>query len=412
MPAPRAASTPGPVPEPERATFSQVFAVGEFRALWVAQVLSVAGDQLARIALTLLVYNRTGSPLLAAATFAASVVPTFIGGLALSGLADRLPRRQVMIVCDLLRAGLVAIMAVSGIPIAVLVCLLFAVTLVGAPFSAARAALYPEILVEDRFVLGQAITLTTIQFAQVLGFATGGVIVGLFGIRSSLLIDVATFVASALITRLWVRSRPASGAGPVRAGWSASGLRAGFRLVFGDGRLRIPLLLGWLGAFYNAPEGIAAPLARSHGGGAIAVGMLLAALALGASVGAITFSRFVQPARRLRWMGPLATMACAVLVLFVFRPPLPVALLILVLSGLCDSYQVAASAAFVRAAPAEQRSQAFGIAQGGMSLGQGVAMVLAGVAAQRYAPDMVIAVFGAIGAVAAVVIGLTRAGTS
>src|SRR5260370_26398313 len=98
---------------PPRATFGAVFAVGEFRALWLAQVLSVAGDQLARVALTLLVFDRTHSALLAAVTFAASVVPTFVGGFTLSGLADRLPRRAGMIACDLMRVVLVVVMAVS-----------------------------------------------------------------------------------------------------------------------------------------------------------------------------------------------------------------------------------------------------------------------------------------------------------
>ena len=70
------------------ARFGEVFSDGEFRALWLAQVLSVGGDQLARVALTLLVFDRTGSPLLAAVTFAASVVPTFVGGITLAGLAD------------------------------------------------------------------------------------------------------------------------------------------------------------------------------------------------------------------------------------------------------------------------------------------------------------------------------------
>src|SRR6266699_1513753 len=124
---------PPSVPVPPRATFGAVFAVGEFRALWLAQVLSVAGDQLARVALTLLVFDRTHSALLAAITFAASVVPAFIGGITLSGLADRLPRRRVMIACDLARVVLVAVMAISGMPIAVLVGLLFLVTLIGAP---------------------------------------------------------------------------------------------------------------------------------------------------------------------------------------------------------------------------------------------------------------------------------------
>ena len=393
---------------PSRATFGAVFAIGEFRALWLAQVLSVAGDQLARVALTLLVYGRTHSALLAAVTFAASVVPAFIGGITLSGLADRLPRRRVMIACDLLRVVLVAVMAVSGIPIAVLVALLFLVTLVGAPFLSARAALYPDILTGDLYVLGTAVTLTTLQFAQVLGFAVGGAVVAFFGFRVSLLIDAATFAISALITCIWVRSWAAARPAVKRGSGARDGLLAGLRLVFGHPALRIPMLLGWLAAFYNLPEGVAAPLAAALGGGAVAVGFILAAPALGASVGAIAFSRFVAPARRVRWMTPLAVAACGVLVLFVFRPPLPIALLVLGVSGIFDCYQLAANASFVAATPVPQRSQAFGIAQGGMSLGQGLAMVMAGAAAERFHPSFVIAAGGAVGAVAAVAIAFTR----
>src|SRR5215472_8757128 len=396
---------------PPKATFAAVFAITEFRALWLAQVLSVTGDQLARVALTLLVYDRTGSALLAAVTFAASVVPAFIGGITLSGLADRLPRRQVMIACDLIRVVLVAVMAISGIPIAVLVVLLFLVTLIGTPFLSARAALYPDILTGDLYVLGTAVTLTTLQFAQVLGFAVGGAVVGFFGVQVSLLIDAATFALSALITCIWVRSRPAAHAAAGHGSGEGGGLVAGLRLVFTTPALRIPMLLGWLAAFYNVPEGVSAPLAAAVGGGAVAVGLILAAPALGASVGAIALSRFVAPARRIRWMSPLAVMACGVLVLFVFHPPLPVALALLGISGLFDCYQLAANASFVAATPARQRSQAFGIAQGGMSLGQGLAMVIAGATAEHYAPSFVIAGSGALGAVAAIAIAVSRART-
>jgi MFS family permease len=374
-------------PEPSKATFGAVFSIGEFRALWLAQVLSVVGDQLARVALTLLVYDRTRSALLAAVTFAASVVPAFLGGITLSGLADRLPRRRVMIACDLIRVALVAVMAVSGMPIVVLVVLLFLVTLVGAPFLSARAALVPDILTGDLYVLGLAVTLTTLQFAQVLGFAVGGAVVGFFGFRDSLLIDAATFAVSALITGIWVRSRPAAQVVAARESRIGGGVLAGLRLVFTSPALRIPMLLGWLAAFYNIPEGVSVPLAATLGGGAVAVGFILAAPALGASVGAVAFSRFVAPATRVRWMSPLAVMACGVLILFVFRPPLPVALALLAVSGLFDCYQLAANASFVAATPARQRSQAFGIAQGGMSLGQGAAMILAGAAAGHFAPS-------------------------
>jgi MFS family permease len=376
--------------------------------LWLAQVLSVAGDQLARVALTLLVFDRTHSPLLAAVTFAASVVPAFIGGIALAGLADRLPRRQVMITCDLMRAVLVVVMAISGIPIPVLVALLFLVTMVGAPFLSARAALYPDILAGDLYVLGTAVTLTTMQFAQVMGFAAGGAVVAFFGVRASLLIDAATFVVSAVITRIWVRRWPAARAVPADDPGSDGGLLAALRLVFTSPALRIPMLLGWLAAFYNIPEGVSAPLAATLGGGAVAVGFILAAPAFGASVGAVAFSRLVDPPTRVRWMSPLAAVASGILVLFVFHPPLPVALVLLGLSGIFDCYQLAANASFVSATPARQRSQAFGIAQGGMSLGQGVAIVVAGALAEHYAPSLVIAASGAVGALAAIAIAVSR----
>jgi len=358
------------------------------------------------------VYDRTRSALLAAITFAASVVPAFIGGITLSGLADRLPRRRVMIACDLTRVVLVVVMAISGIPIAVLVVLLFLVSLIGAPFLSARAALVPDLLVGDLYVLGTAVTLTTLQFAQVLGFAVGGAVVGVFGVRVSLLIDAATFALSALITFIWVRSWPAVRAVSDREAHAepdaAGGLLAGLRLVFTSPALRIPMLLGWLAAFYNIPEGVSAPLAAALGGGAVAVGFILAAPAFGATVGAIAFSRFVTPEKRVRWTSPLAVAACGVLILFVFRPPLPIALMVLAVSGLFDCYQLAANASFVAATPARQRSQAFGIAQGGMSLGQGIAMVVAGAAAEHFAPYFVIAASGAVGVVAAIAIAFGR----
>jgi MFS family permease len=385
-----------------------VFAVGEFRALWLAQLLSVFGDQLARVALTILVYARTGSALLAAVTFVVSIVPTFIGGITLAWLADRYPRREVMIVCDLARCVLVLVMAISGMPLAALVVLLFVVTFVGAPFTAARAAVYPDILDEKKYVVGTAITLTTNQFAQVIGFVAGGTITGFLGTRTSLIVDAATFAVSAVIVRVWVRSRPApavaadSGKGNGRS----AGVIRGARLVFGNPALRTPMLFGWLAAFYNAPEGVVTPLARTLGGGAITVGVILAAQATGETVGAILFSRFVAPSSRLRLMGPLAIASCAFLILFVARPAMWLTLLILVISGICAAYQIAANAAFVQATPREQRSQAFGIAQGGISLGQGAVMILAGAAAETVRPETVIAICGGIGVIAAVILAI------
>jgi MFS family permease len=411
LPPANPARVSAPATAASQATFGEVFAVGEFRALWLAQILSVAGDQLARVALTLLVFDRTGSPLLAAVTYVASLIPLALGGVALSGLADRLPRREVMICCDLGCAALAASMALPGMPIPVLIGLLYLLALISAPFNSARAALYRDILAGDRYVAGVAVTLTAVQFAQVLGFAAGGAVVAFLGVRTALLADAATFLVSAAIIRVWVRARPPARAGPHPDAAPRPGRFTAVRLTFSDPALRTPMLFGWLAAFYYIPEGVSAPLAGSLGGGAIAVGLILASQAFGASVGAIAFSRFVAPARRVRWMGTLAMAACGILIAFVFRPPLPIALVILTVSGIFDCYQLAANASFVTAAPEQHRSGTFGVAQAGITLGQGTAMILAGAAAQTHSPSSVIAAGGAIGVLCGAAVAVSHART-
>ena len=83
-----------------RSSYREVFAIGEFRALWSAQVLSFAGDQFAQVAIAILVYRQTHSAFLTALAYALTYVPPIAGGLLLSGLADLFPRRRVMIACD------------------------------------------------------------------------------------------------------------------------------------------------------------------------------------------------------------------------------------------------------------------------------------------------------------------------
>lgn len=373
----------------------------------------MAGDQLARVALTVLVYARTASALLAAVTFVASVLPMFVGGVTLGGLADRFPRRTVMITCDLARCALVLLMVVPGMPVPALVVLLVLVTLASGPFAAARSATLPDVLDGEKYVLGQTVTLTTSQFAQVIGFGAGGAVVGFLGTGTSLVIDAMTYVLSAVIVRLWVRHRGRprgeAGDGTAPGGGAVAGdggLWNVARVVFGTRALRLPMFFGWLAAFYNAPEGVAAPLAAGMRGGAATVGVILAAQVLGETFGMLVIGRLLPPAARRRWMGPLAVATCAVLTVFAAGPGLGAAVFVLAASGAFGGYQPAASAAFVSAVPSRMRGAAFGIAQGGMSLAQGVVMIVAGAAADAFTPSDVTATVGAIGAVCAVAVAI------
>ena len=388
---------------PPRATYRDVFAVREFRALWFSEILSVAGDRLALVALTLLVYDRTQSSLLAALAYAAGYLPWVIGGLFLADVADRYPRRTVMVACDVVRAVLVAAMAVPGVPLLALVALLFATTMFTPPFESARAAITPDILQGERYVLGTAVIQTTFLAAQVAGAAGGGVAVAFVGTRPALVIDAATFVLSGLLIAIGIRARPAARPETVGSSpWARTG--QGFRLVFGDPALRTLLLLGWLVAFYTVPEGVAAPYANRLGGGSIATGVVLASTVFATTIATPLFTRFVRARQRLWMMGPLAVLTCATLVLTALHPGLVVSLVIFSLSAAFGTYQIAANTAFVVRVPNERRSQAFGLANMGVVVGQGAAFVAAGAAAVVISPAAVIAISGAIGAVIAIVL--------
>ncbi len=123
---------------PAGRNLSAVFRLPEFRAVWTADVLSVAGGQLARVALTVLVFDRTNSAAWAAGTYALTFLPAIVGGVVLSGLADRFRRREVMLACDLLRSGPVVLMAIPGVSLPLLCGLLVLVVLLGAARPAAR----------------------------------------------------------------------------------------------------------------------------------------------------------------------------------------------------------------------------------------------------------------------------------
>jgi len=389
-----------------RATFRDVFGVAEFRAVWFSEILSVTGDRLALVALTLLIYDRTKSPLLAALTYASGYLPWVISGLFFADLADRQPRRTVMVACDAVRAVLVGAMALPHMPLAALVILLFATTMFAPPFDSARAAVTADILTGERYALGTSVTQTTFMAGQILGAAGGGVAVALIGVRPSLVADAATFVLSGLLIGFGTRLRPAA-ARPETAGRSSwARTIQGFRLVFGDPALRTLLLFGWLMAFYLVPEGIAAPYAARLGGGPIAAGLILASTALATAVATPPFTRFVRPRRRLALMGPLAVLACATLILTALRPGLGASLVIFSLSAAFAVYQIAANTAFVVRVPDGRRAQAFGIANMGVVVGQGAAFVAAGAATDWFSPAAVIAVAGGLGAVLACVLTL------
>jgi MFS family permease len=387
----------------KQASYREVFAIREFRGLWVAQVMSYAGDQFAQVAIAILVYRQTGSPLLTALAYALTYLPS-IGGPLLSGLADLFPRRRVMIVCDVIRAGLVAAMAVPSMPFAGLCGLLFCTVLLGAPFSSARSALLPDILPGDKFVAGSAIGNISFQASQILGFVAGAAVVAALNPYRTLATDALSFVLSAVIVAGWVKRRrsPHRGPGKRPSLWAVS--RDGLTMVFGNPVLRMLLLFGWLAGFCIVPEGLAAPYAHSLNGNALDVGLLMAAMPFGTVIGAFAFGRLVPPSGRIRMMGCLAMGSCAPLIGSAFNPPLWAVLTLWALAGAGGAYQLAAAAAFVQTVAPEGRARAFGLAQSGLLAVQGLGILAGGAVASIIGAPVAVGLAGLLGLCAAAIL--------
>lgn len=382
--------------EPRPATYREVLGVAEFRALYAANLLSALGDQIARIALALLVFERSESPLLAALSYAVTYLPWIIGGPVLSPLADRLPRRRVMIACDVFRALLVGSMALPDLPLWSLFVLLLTASVLTPPFDAARAATVPDVLEGDRYVVGSSLTNITNQLVQVIGFATGGAVVAAVGARGTLLFDALTFAVSAVLLWWGVRQRPAADPGG-RPRLVADTVE-GARTVFGDPVLRAILLLAWVGAaFAVVPEGLAVAYAQSLGKGDVATGFLTAAIPAGVVVGAVVIGRLVAPARRLRLILPLAVLTFVPLTVTFLHPPVVWACALWAVTGVGMAFQLPANAAFVAALPAASRGRAFGLAQSGLQVFQGIALAGAGALAEVVPVEVAVGAAGVAG---------------
>lgn len=381
----------------------------EFAALFTAETLSVVGDQMARLAVALLVFAQTSSPLAAAATYASSYLAWLLVGPVLAAVADRLPRRAVMVSCDVVRAALVAALVVPGLPVAVVFAVLIVVGLLAPLFDAARSSLLADVLEGERYAVGNALIGTFAQAGQLSGFLLGGLLVAGLGTRGTLLVDALTFVASAVLCRIRLVERE-SDAEAAREDFGAE-LAAGTRLVLGRRDLRT--LLGWgllVSAVTIPPEGLAVPVARAAGGGSLAAGVLTAAVPAGFVIGSWLLLRLPQ-ARRRALFPTLVLLSCAALALTALLHTLALIAVAWFVAGTGTALQTVANSAFVQAVPRELRARAFGVAATALMTVQGAVLLAAGgladVVGAREAVTVVAGVAAAVLA-AAVIPGLKQ----
>nr|WP_213453375.1 MFS transporter [Micromonospora sp. NBRC 107566] len=382
------------------ATFREVFASREFGALYLASAISWFGDYLARAAVTGLVYEKTSSVALSAATFALSYAPWIVGGPFLAALAERLPFRRVMVFCDVLRMLLISAVALPFLPIPALLGLLFLTALLNPPAQAARSALIPVLLTGDRLVVGLALNITTGQIAQFTGYAVGSLLVPV-NPRLALIVDGFTFLISAVLLRVGLREHPSL----LPAEEERHLLRDtvdGFRVVFGTRILRAIAILVFSSMLVAAvPDGLAAAWAAevsSDGARGVSQSVIMAAHHVGYVLAGLIIGRLVRPAMRRSLIRPFAVLAPLALVPAVLNPPVAGIALMSACCGFATAGMLpAANGLFVQVLPAAYRARAFGVMQSGVQIMQGVGVMATGLLADRLSLPMVVGLWSLAG---------------
>jgi MFS family permease len=227
---------------------------GSFSALWTGQLISLLGDRIHQVALAFVVLNATGSPIAVGAVFLVATLPNLLFGPIAGTLVDRWDHREVMIVSDLLRAGVVILIPVAVVTnVALAYPLVFLVTTISIFFRPARGAILPRLVSGDDLVAGNSAMWVAETFADVGGYVLAGLFVALLGDQLPLAFwaDGITYIASAiLIASISVAplKRVAREAGEKTAGFMAE-LREGWHFLRGEPVLLANTLQATVGQF-------------------------------------------------------------------------------------------------------------------------------------------------------------------
>jgi Na+/melibiose symporter-like transporter len=375
------------------ATYRSVLRRREMPAILTAHAISLTGSVAAEVALSVLIFHRTSSPLLSSLTLACAFVPQAFSALLLSGFADRFPPRRLLVACDLLCALLIAGMVVPGTPVAVLLLLAAGTGVLTPLFGGARAAALADVLDDASWVLARSMLRIISQTALLAGFALGGLALAVVGSRTLLVADVVSFVGSALLLRFGTSERPARGSKApqqVRAGLRATAV------VLRQAPLRRLLLMTWLpSAAVSSLDALATPYASGLQHGATAIGLLLAAAALGSILGELLGVR-LRIAERPQLVVPVACLTGLGLGLYAFHPPMAVAIGLNVLACLGGAIGQSLDQQLLTQLPEQLRGHVLSL-QNGLLMGiQGVAIALAGALAEVVPTHQVLAVAGVL----------------
>lgn len=367
-------------------TYRELLRTPEFTPLFLTVSAQVAAMTVSGLALSMLVYAATGSPLLSALAMFGPSLAQAIGATTLLSAADRLPPRAAMTGVALAFCLGTAALAAPGLPLPAIFAIILVLGLIGSVGGGVRYGLLNEILPADGYLIGRSLVNMSVGVMQIGGFAAGGLLVSVLSPRGTLLAGAALYLVAAGAARFGLGVRPprASGRPSVAATW-----RSNARLWSSAPRRRVYLALWVPNGLIVGCESLFVPFAPAQ------AGTLFAFAASGMLAGDVLVGRFAPARWRARLGAPLLLLLAVPYLVFVLGPPVPVAVAAVTVASIGYGASLVLQQRLMELTPSELSGHALGLHSSGMITMQGVAAALAGALAEHTSPGTAMAVMAA-----------------
>lgn len=319
-----------------------------FAYLWIGQIVSLIGDWVLFVALPFYIYSLTGSTFATGIMFIMSTVPRLCFGSVAGVFVDRWSRKYTMLATNLIQAGVLLSLFLVRSQDLVWIIYLFAFieSTVSQFFTPAQTAIIPQLVDETHLLAANSLNSTSQELTRLVGPFLGGLLLGLFGLNSVIIVDICSFLLSAAMIGLITLPPHAVGAGKYEtradAGARASlakvwhEWRAGLRLVQ---RERLVTAIFVVVGVAMIGEGLIEVLLTGYvkhilHGAALVLGWLMSAQAIGGIAGSlliVRLSKLMPPALLISCCGLVFGSLVALLALF---PVLTIALPLITLCGI------------------------------------------------------------------------------
>ena len=215
-----------------------VFRNRSFSLLWTGQLVSTMGTALSSLAASIYVFRITGSALSVGLMLMATAAPSLLVGLFAGVFVDRYDRKKIMIIADLLRAALIAIVPVL-VPLSViwLYVIVMLTSAIGQFFDPAHESVLPEVASDEELAAANSLIAISSFGSTAIGFAAAGLIAGAASINWAFYADAVTFLISAICIYL-ISIKHIQAEEETSAAMVIRNLRAGVKQLFSTPILR------------------------------------------------------------------------------------------------------------------------------------------------------------------------------